>query len=347
MKRLLLSTLVVASALAGAARAEILEQILVKVNGEILTKTDLEQRQTAVLRQRNPQALQDDEGLKRALQEITPQLLVDTVDEMLLVQRGRELGYKMTDEQFRGIIDNIKKENKLATDDQFNTALKQEGMTLEDLRRSIERRMLIDRVQQIEVMQKVGITEEEAKAYYAAHPDEFRSPATVTLREIFVSIPAGDGKTINVAQEEEALAKAEAARGRIAKGEDFGKVAAEVSDAPSKANAGLIGPINKSELAPKLTELLDGLKPGEVTKPLRSPRGYQIIKLESMSTSDVEPFEQVRDKIADRVYDEKRRGELVKYLVRLRAQAIIEWKNEELRKMYEQQVAAGAKTATQ
>jgi parvulin-like peptidyl-prolyl isomerase len=347
MKRLLLSTLVVASALAGLARAEILEPILVEVNGEILTKTDLEQRQTSVLRQRNPQALQDDEGLKRALQEITPQLLVDTVDEMLLVQRGRELGYKMTDEQFRGIIDNIKKENKLATDEQFNAALKQEGMTLEDLRRSIERRMLIDRVQQIEVMQKVGITEEEAKAYYAAHPDEFRSPATVTLREILVSIPAGDGKTINVAQDEEAHAKAEAARGRIAKGEDFGKVAAEVSDAPSKANAGLIGPINKNELAPALTELLDGLKPGEVTKPLRSQRGYQIIKLESMSTSDVEPFEQVRDKIADRVYDEKRRGELVKYLVRLRAQAIIEWKNEELRKMYEQQVAAGAKTATQ
>jgi parvulin-like peptidyl-prolyl isomerase len=347
MKRLLLSTLVVVSALAGVARAEILEQILVKVNGEILTKTDLEQRQTSVLRQRNPQALQDDEGLKRALQEITPQLLVDTVDEMLLVQRGRELGYKMTDEQFRGIIDNIKKENKLATDEQFNAALKQEGMTLEDLRRSIERRMLIDRVQQIEVMQKVGITEEEAKAYYAAHPDEFRTPATVTLREILVSIPAGDGKTINVAQEEEALAKAEAALGRITKGEDFGKVAAEVSDAASKANAGLIGPINKNELAPALTELLDGLKPGEVTKPLRSQRGYQIIKLESMSTSDVEAFEQVRDKIADRVYDEKRRGELVKYLVRLRAQAIIEWKNEELRKMYEQQVAAGAKTATQ
>jgi peptidyl-prolyl cis-trans isomerase SurA len=347
MKRLLLSTIVVASAFAGAARAEILEQILVKVNGEILTKTDLEQRQTSVLRQRNPQALQDDEGLKRALQEITPQLLVDTVDEMLLVQRGRELGYKMSDEQFRSIIDNIKKENKLETDDQFNAALKQEGMTLEDLRRSIERRMLIDRVQQIEVMQKVGITEEEAKAYYAAHPDEFRPPSTVTLREILVSVPAGDGKTINVAQDEEAQAKAEAARARIMKGENFGKVAAEVSDAPSKANAGLIGPINKNELAPALTKLLDELKPGEVTEPLRSARGYQIIKLESMSTSDVEPFDQVRDKIADRVYDEKRRGELVKYLVRLRAQAIIEWKNEELRKMYEQQVAAGAKTATQ
>jgi peptidyl-prolyl cis-trans isomerase SurA len=262
------------------------------------------------------------------------------------VQRGRELGYKMSDEQFRGILDNIKKENKLETEEQFLAALKQEGMTVDDLRRSIERRMLIDRVQQIEVMQKVGITDEEAKNYYAAHPDEFRSQSTVTLREILVSVPVGDDKSINVAQDEEALAKAEAARARITAGEDFGKVAAEVSDAASKANAGLIGPINRNELAPALVKLLEELKPGDVTKPLPGPRGYQIIKLESVSTSEVQPFDQVRDLIADKVYDEKRRGELLKYLVRLRAQAIIEWKNDELRKMYEQRVASGANPAT-
>jgi peptidyl-prolyl cis-trans isomerase SurA len=252
----------------------------------------------------------------------------------------------MSDEQFRGILDNIKKENKLETEEQFLAALKQEGMTVDDLRRSIERRMLIDRVQQIEVMQKVGITDEEAKNYYAAHPDEFRSQSTATLREILVSVPVGDGKSINVAQDEEALAKAEAARARITAGEDFGKVAAEVSDAASKANAGLIGPINRNELAPALVKLLEELKPGDVTKPLRGPRGYQIIKLESVSTSEVQPFDQVRDLIADKVYDEKRRGELLKYLVRLRAQAIIEWKNDELRKMYEQRVASGANPAT-
>ncbi|MGH9314663.1 MAG: peptidylprolyl isomerase [Vicinamibacterales bacterium] len=345
MKRLFLSAVVLFSALSPVARADILEQILVKVNGEILTKTELEQRQITVLRQRNPQALQDDEAVKQALQEITPQLLVDTIDEMLLVQRGRELGYRMTDEQFRGILDNIKKENKLETEEQFLAALKQEGMTVDELRRSIERRMLIDRVQQIEVMQKVGITDEEAKRYYAGHPDEFRTQSEVTLREILVAVPVGDGKSINVAQDEEALAKAEATRARITAGEDFGKVAAEVSDAPSKANGGMIGPVNRNELAPALLKVLEGLKPGEVTKPIRTSRGYQIIKLESATEADVQPFDQVRDLIADKVYNEKRRGELTKYLVRLRAQAIIEWKSDELRKMYERQLASGATPA--
>jgi parvulin-like peptidyl-prolyl isomerase len=345
MKRVVLSAVVVVAVLSAVAGAEVLEQILVKVNGEILTKTDLEQRQISVLRQRNPQALQDDAGLKRALQEITPQLLVDTIDEMLLVQRGRELGYRMTDEQFRGILDNIKKENKLESEEQFLAALKQEGMTLDELRRSIERRMLIDRVQQIEVMQKVGISDEEAKRYYAEHPDEFRTQAAVTLREILVAVPVGDGKSINVAQDEEALAKAEAVRARINAGEDFGKVAVDVSDAPSKANGGLVGPVNRGELAPALAKVLEGLKLGEVTTPIRTSRGYQIIKLESASDAEVQPFDQVRDLIADKVYNEKRRGELTKYLVRLRAQAIIEWKSDELRKLYERQLASGAPSA--
>jgi peptidyl-prolyl cis-trans isomerase SurA len=342
MKPLLLTAIVVTSTLSAAPSAEVLEQILVKVNGEILTKTELEQRQISVLRQRNPQALQDDAAVKEALKEITPRLLVDTIDEMLLVQRGRELGYRMTDEQFRGILDNIKKENKLETEEQFLAALKQEGMTVDELRRSIERRMLIDRVQQLEVMQKVGITDEEAKRYYAAHPDEFRTQSAVTLREILVSVPVGDGKSINVAQDEEALAKAEEARKRVTGGEDFAKLAAEISEAPSKANGGLVGPINRAEIAPALLKVLEGLKPGEVTKPIRTARGYQIIKLETATEAEVQPFDQVRDVIADKVYNQKRIGELSKYLVRLRAQAIIEWKSDELRKMYEQGIAAGA-----
>ena len=79
-------------------RAEIIEQVLVKVNGDIITKTELEQRQIAALRARmrpdvDPRRSTNDDELKKALAEVTPQLLVDAVDELLLVQRGKELGY--------------------------------------------------------------------------------------------------------------------------------------------------------------------------------------------------------------------------------------------------------------
>src|SRR5436190_22143317 len=170
------------------ARAEIIEQILVKVNGEIFTKSDLEQRQVAALRQKG-QALDlksdpNNVQLRKALDEITPQIIVDAVDEMLLVQRGRELGYKLSDEQFKSVVDNIRKENKIESEEQFQAALKSENMTMADLRRNLERSMIVQRVQQNEVMAKIAITDDEARAYYDAHMNEFTTAPTVTLREI-------------------------------------------------------------------------------------------------------------------------------------------------------------------
>ncbi len=121
-----------------------------KVNGEIFTKTDLEARQVAALRQKGQQIdLKSDPSnaqLRKALDEITPQLMVDAVDEMLIVQRGKELGYKLSDEQFKSVVDNIKKDNKIETDEQFQAALKQENMTMADLRRNLERQMICQRV---------------------------------------------------------------------------------------------------------------------------------------------------------------------------------------------------------
>src|SRR5690349_13064294 len=90
--------------LASTYRAQILEQVLLKVNGEILTKTDLETRQVSALRslgQYDPAKKPSDAELQKMLSEVTPQLMVSIVDEMLLVQRGKELGYTLTDEQFK------------------------------------------------------------------------------------------------------------------------------------------------------------------------------------------------------------------------------------------------------
>jgi peptidyl-prolyl cis-trans isomerase SurA len=323
------------------AGADILEQVLVKVNGDIVTKTEFEQRQVSALRQRQDLAAAspDSPELKKAVAEITPELILSAVDELLLVQRGRELGYALGDEQFNNILENIKKENKLETDEQFQNALKQEGLTLADLRRSLERQMLISRVQQAEVMGKIAVTEDESKAYYEKHKDQFTTPSSITLREILVEVP-GSEKGVNAAQDEEAKAKAEDIRKRLLAGEPFARLAADLSDAPSKANGGLIGPINSTDLAPALRDMLRKMKLGDLTETMRTTRGYQILKLETRTEEAVRSFDAARDEISDRVADEKRRGEMQKYVEKLRAQAIINWKNDELKKAYEQGLAS-------
>jgi peptidyl-prolyl cis-trans isomerase SurA len=322
-------------ALAPVVRADVIEQVLVKVNGEIFTKTDLENRQVAKLREQGQRidlkAEAANEQLKKLLDQITPQLMVDAIDEMLLVQRGRELGYKLTDEQFKSIVENIRKENKLESQEQFDAALKQENLTLNDLRKNIERGMIIQRVQQAEVMSKIALTDEEARAYYDAHVKEFTSPATITLREILVAVP-----NTNAAADEQGRLKAEEIRRRLGAGEDFEKVAAEVSEAASRTNSGVVGPISFDDLAPELRKVFDPMKPGDITQPLRGPRGYEIYKVESVTATQVMPFEQARDRISERVVTGKRQEELDKYLARLRAEAIIDWKNPEIKKAYEE-----------
>ena len=94
MKLKLLVPVVLTLAAIATPRAEIIEQILVKVNGEIFTKTDLEARQVSEIRQRGKQldlsTPAGNEELRKAIAEVTPALLVSVVDEMLIVQRGKE-----------------------------------------------------------------------------------------------------------------------------------------------------------------------------------------------------------------------------------------------------------------
>ncbi|MEP7118898.1 MAG: peptidylprolyl isomerase, partial [Acidobacteriota bacterium] len=321
--------------------ADIIEQILVRVNGEIITKSDLEQRQIAALRNKpEVQGLRgNDAALNKLLSEVTPQVIVDAVDELLMLQRGKELGYAMGDEQFKSIVDNIRKENKIETDEQFAEALKGEGMTMLDLRRQLEKQMLVTRVQQTEVMGKIAVGDEEVSTYYAQHKDEFASTPQVTLREILVAVAGTEG-TVNVAADEAAQAKAEDIRKRLLTGEPFPRLAADLSDSPSKANGGLLGDIPWEDVSPELQKDLLAMKSGDVTKVMRTPRGYQILKMEGRTDGSLKPLAEAHDAVSEKVFEGKRKVEFQKYLVKLRQQAIIEWKNDEVKKAWE----AGLKT---
>ena len=328
-------------------RADILEQVLVKVNGDILTKTEFEQRQVAALRNRpelaNTSPISPE--LQKAVAELTPELILEAVDELLLVQRGREQNYSLGDEQFKSIVDNIKKQNNLEDEARFQAALQSEGLTMADLRRNLERSMLVQQVLRAEVLDKIGVTDEEARAYYAANTGEFTTPSEITLREIMIEVPMAE-QGVNVAQDDEARAKAEEVRKRLLAGEPFPRLAAEFSTSASKANGGLIGPLNSDELNPQLQKVLDPMKVGDITAVMRSPRGYQVLKLESRTETKIRSFDDARGDITQKVGERKLAVERLKYLERLREQATITWRNDELKKAYEQALAKRRESPT-
>jgi len=356
MKRSLIAALGLAVvALSGgplfAQKTEIVQRIIVKVNGEIFTQTELEFRQIQALREmqktvRTARDLTSDPATLAALGEVTPTLLLDAVDELMMVQHGKEIGVKFSDATFTRALEDLKAANKIKDDAQLQLALKQEGITMADLRVNIERASIIQSVQQHELMRNMTLTDEEARQYYNAHQDEFKKPATVVLREIFVTVPTqtvGGQTTINVAADEDAKAKVLAARDRALKGQDFVALVSEVSESGTKANGGLIGPIPAADLLPAVTELLEKMKPGEISEPIRLRTGYQILKLESRSASEVESFEKSREPITQKILESRRDVEVAKFLDKLRIQAVIEWKDESYKKMYEAAYAARTK----
>ena len=149
MKNVLSVALVVAL-LAAGLNAEILEQVLVKVNGEIITQTEFQRVQLTALRDLpNPPdpSRTSDAELAKIFAQVNPQAIVGMIDEMLLMQRAKELGMSVSDAQFSEVLDSIKKDNKIESEAAFEAALKSEGMTLAQLKTILSKRILIGQVQ--------------------------------------------------------------------------------------------------------------------------------------------------------------------------------------------------------
>lgn len=323
------------------AQIQVVEQVLVNVNGDILTKTDFDRRQVDLLRTRPELATvtADSPELMQALMEVTPQLILTAVDELLMIQRGREMGLAIGDEQFESIVTNIRTSNNLGDQEQFEAALAQEGLTMETLRGTLERQMLATEAERADVVDKIVVTEAEARAYYEEHSEDFTTPAVVTLREMFIEVPVST-LGINAAEDDAALEEAEAIRARLVAGEPFPRLAVELSDGPTRTNGGLIGPVGVEELSQVLQDLVMGMAVGELTEVLRTPTGYQVLKLETRTQTQIRTFQEARADIGEEVGNAKIAGERLKYLERLRGQATITWQNEDLERAYEEALAA-------
>src|SRR5262249_27212508 len=147
-----------------------------------------------------------------------------------ILQKAADLGMKMRPEYIKDVIDNIKKENNVESDEAFAAQLQREGLTLDELKRNIERSILTRQVISREVDQKLQVGEPEARADYEARRSDYTTPARVRLQEILVRSERGDAK-----------ARAEEVVRRVRAGEDFGQLAREYSSSPTRAAGGELG----------------------------------------------------------------------------------------------------------
>jgi parvulin-like peptidyl-prolyl isomerase len=290
--------------LAASARGEIIERIVAKINGEIITLSEFQARQI----QEAQAARIPPERIQGFLRDNNARILQEAIDDMLLVQRAQDTGLKMPPvDQY---IEDIKKENKITSEEQFQEQLAREGMTLDELKRNMGRNILRRQILGRDLEPKVMVTDSEVKADYDARKQEFSQPATVQLREILVK---GDD-ALTRAGELAALARA---------GEDFADLARRHSVAPSKSSGGELGKLARGERNPDLEKVAFSLPGGAISDPIPSGDGYRILKIEAKTDATVTPFDEVKDTIRRALGEQRMNKELVGYIANLREKAII------------------------
>ncbi len=314
LKPLLLS-LSLASTLGALARADLVERVIVRVNGDIVTQSEFEARQVAAVQQARVGAGE----VERYLRENNARILQEAIDELLLVQRAGELGYKVPAAYLNEVIEGIKKENNIGSDDELRDQLRREGMSIDDLKRNIERSVLRRQVLQRELESKMTVPEPEARADYDAHLSDYTREPSVTLQEIFVK---GEGPETK----QKALSLATRARG----GEDFGALAREASEGATASNGGDLGTLARGDLAPELQKVAFALSPGDVSDPIAQGGGYRLLKVVEKKDGSVVPFAEAKDEISRRLSQKRMTSAYDEYVAGLRKTALIDLKVREV-----------------
>lgn len=267
----------------GVVRGDVIERVIARVNGQIVTLSDFEARQLAAV-----QAARVPDGEVEAfLRQNNAKLLDEAMEELLLVDRAAALGLKLRPEYLDQVIEDIKKEQNIASEEEFVAQLKKEGLTRDALRRNIERSVIVRQVRSRDVDPKAQVSEADVRNEYEQRKAaEFTRKATVHLMEIVVK---GDGA-------------AETAGGlvaRLRKGEDFEALAREFSTSGSQTAGGDLGRVEPADLNPALSAAIADLRPGEISNPVGIDGSFWILKVRERLADEITPFEQVKERLQE------------------------------------------------
>ena len=290
-----------------AATAAVVDEIVIKVNDSVVTKTEFDKRLQSTADGMRREYKGPD--LEERLKEMPQRLLEQMVEELLLVERAKQL-YQI-EELVNYQVENFMKDNKIPSKEDLAKALEREGMTMEEFRKQILQVYVPEFVKSREVRSGVSISTEEIQAYYDTHKDRLATQPQVKLQEIFFAKPG--------TSDEEAQKIAEAVRGELASGKDFGELAAAYSQASSRSNRGDAGWYGPTDLSADLSKAIFSTPVGGVTQLLSTPGGFYIFRVAERREPTVPTLDEARDAVVNLLREEKYQKEYKKYIEDLKA----------------------------
>ena len=296
----------------------VIEQIIAKVNGEIITKSEID-RTKRQLEEELKRRFAKEPTLPQMLAEKDRESLRDRIDQLLLQQKGKELTINVDSEVSKWMAD-MQRRLKITDPEKFQAAVREQtGQSFEDYKADLKNSIVTRRVIGQEVSSRVNIPKPDIRKFYDENQKQFQREERVFMREIFL---ATDGK--DTAQQAAVEKKAKDLVARAKKGEKFPDLARDNSDAPSAEQEGELPPAKKGELDPKLETLLWDKERNFISEPQKRSNGWLILKVDEHHKAGLAAFEEVEGEIAGYLQNEKMQPELRKYLTKLREDAFLE-----------------------
>lgn len=316
---ILAAGLIIALATMCRAEQKVLEEIVARVNDDIITRSDFEKSKQQLRQELGQQFFGADLEREFAVRE--KNVLRDLIDQLLLIQKAKELGISVDTELVR-TLDRYRDENHLKTLDDLEREVTQQGINYEDFKSNIRNSLFTQAVIRQEVGRRIQITQEEINKYYEAHKKEFERPEEVRFREILIST---EGK--EDAQVKEAAKKAADLVVRARKGEDFADLAKKFSDGPTAKDGGEQDFIQRNLLLKEIADVVFAMKRNQVSDPILTKFGYKIIKLEDKHEPGIPTVDKVNDQISNVLYMQQLAPGLREYLGQLRQESFLEVKS--------------------
>jgi peptidyl-prolyl cis-trans isomerase SurA len=291
---------------------EIVEAIVAVVNNDIITLSEYKAEHEALYTFLRSQL--EGEEFDKQYEAQKKELLERMITERLLLQEANKMDLNI-EEQLRMIIDNIKTQNNIGSDEELRRLMAQQGINFEAWKKQQERGLLQQAVVFNEVGRNITIDETDVINYYDQHPDQFTEPTEYRIRAIFISSEDKSG--------EEAQRKMEEIDEKLAAGEEMAALAEKYSEGPEKESQGDLGTFKEGELAEPLQKAVEDLSIGSMTSWIQMPNGWFRIILEERKESRLKPFEEVRDEIENMLFNQEQQKRLQEYLEELKNRSYI------------------------
>jgi peptidyl-prolyl cis-trans isomerase SurA len=334
-KFVLLASVLLLAAIALRAD-DIVDEIIARVNDQIITRSDMEKAKATTLEELKQRFPSDWQSHMAKAQADT---LRDLIDQQLLLERGKDLGITGETELVKR-LNQMRQQMGLASIDDLEAEAKKQSVSYEDFKEQIRISVVTQQVIGQEVGGKLHISNEDIQDWYNKHQKELEGPEEIGLSEIMISTqPAkqdveskdkpASGRDLpeDSAKVAEAEAKANQLLDQLKKGAKFDDLAKKSSDGPTAAQGGTLGTFKRGELAKDLEDKTFSLSAGENTGVIRTRQGFIILKVTGHRAAGIPPLKDISERIREAIYSERLEPAARAYLTKLREQAFIDIKS--------------------